>query len=593
MKQYLLKNSLVLGIGLILITALTPSASNTFAQRSLQNSNTQNSLPKLSEQEIRSVAQNITIKIRKKDGLWGSGVLVKQEKRGGQTIYTIATAAHVVRNRQAVYDVETSDRKIHKAQLLDIKFGNTDLALLKFTAVEFYQVASLKPAFSLAILDNKTEAFASGYPIEAIKGFVFQSGKISALLPNAIDLGYQIGFSTEIEQGMSGGALLNAQGELIGIIGKKSMPPIGYPNAYLSQDGSPPIAPKMLMMSSSWAIPIEVLVAKSLTKLPLTLAWDSSTNITVAAVSEQTSLKLPENTNNPQNSPENTNNPQNFNSELSLPPSFVTDQQYSEICKEVVLSLGNNQQARLTCKNNKSNPQESSLVLLLENSNNIANKNTFPIQISDFDIDNKNLSSKNLEINNLERKNNANFLISFRYGNKPCSFKTILYIVSYDQKSKFYKKSKAYSSENSEYLIKDLNGDGLMEIFMNNYSCHFSAKYPQGIKDEDFPITIYRYDNLELRDVTTSPEYQNYFKSKAQKIAGIIKANKNLKNYANIPTEKRNELKLLLAGYLVNQYRANNLKEGWVNVTKWYKFKDSQMYFNDLQKLLKEAGYTE
>jgi hypothetical protein len=102
--------------------------------------------------------------------------------------------------------------------------------------------------------------------------------------------GYQIGFSADIEQGMSGGALLNREGKLVGIIGKSSYHEVGFPNAYkFDNNFAPSLFPQELMENSSWAIPIEVAVNKWYSELSSNLAWNlppSSTPIVSSNISK-------------------------------------------------------------------------------------------------------------------------------------------------------------------------------------------------------------------------------------------------------------------------------------------------------------------
>ena len=68
--------------------------------------------------------------------------------------------------------------------------------------------------------------------------------------------GYQIGYTNDIEKGMSGGPLLNARGEVVGVNGVHAYPLWGDPYQY--KDGSEPNAALREQMSKySWGIPID------------------------------------------------------------------------------------------------------------------------------------------------------------------------------------------------------------------------------------------------------------------------------------------------------------------------------------------------
>ncbi|HAJ64669.1 MAG TPA: serine protease, partial [Cyanobacteria bacterium UBA8543] len=67
-------------------------------------------------------------------------------------------------------------------------------------------------------------------------GFVLTTGQVSLLLNRALVGGYQVGYTNEIQKGMSGGPILNRQGKLVGINGMHKYPLWGDP--YIYKDGS-------------------------------------------------------------------------------------------------------------------------------------------------------------------------------------------------------------------------------------------------------------------------------------------------------------------------------------------------------------------
>lgn len=201
----------------------------------------------LSPEKLKQLALAITVAVEV-EGSRGSGILIAKK---GQT-YTVVTNAHVV-NRGKVYRIQTSDRKIHTAQL-KIKgdsFAGNDLALLEFQASDHYAIAKLGNA---APLSEKETVYAAGYPFES-GTFTFNSGNISLLPDKPLVGGYQIGFTSETQQGMSGGPLLNNKGETIGVLGQNAAAILN--DAYVYQDGSLPNEQQIRQMrESSFAIPI-------------------------------------------------------------------------------------------------------------------------------------------------------------------------------------------------------------------------------------------------------------------------------------------------------------------------------------------------
>jgi tetratricopeptide (TPR) repeat protein len=197
--------------------------------------------------KIKQLARANTVRVQVGDGL-ASGVLIA---KAGQT-YTVVTNAHVV-NRGDSYRIQTSDGKIHSAKLQyqGESFAKDDLALLQFQTADTYSIANLGNS---ATLSKNQNVFVVGFPYES-EELSISNSKISLVAEKPLVGGYQIGFGSETKQGMSGGALLNDKGELIGILGQGNMAVID--DAYTYQDGSRPSAQtREQMRFSSFAIPI-------------------------------------------------------------------------------------------------------------------------------------------------------------------------------------------------------------------------------------------------------------------------------------------------------------------------------------------------
>ncbi|HEY9700944.1 MAG TPA: serine protease, partial [Allocoleopsis sp.] len=179
---------------------------------------------------IQNIAQNITVKVHVKDSR-GSGILIAKK---GQ-VYTVLTNAHVV-NRDKPFRIQTPDGKFYNANL--IKKGDSlngdDLAILQFKSNVNYQVAILGDSTKLS---PNQDVYTAGFPYEK-EQLKLNSGKISLIAENPLKGGYQIGFTNDTEQGMSGGSILNSDGKLIGVIGMGAYAILD--DAYTYQNGKKP-----------------------------------------------------------------------------------------------------------------------------------------------------------------------------------------------------------------------------------------------------------------------------------------------------------------------------------------------------------------
>ncbi|MEM7592725.1 MAG: serine protease, partial [Cyanobacteria bacterium P01_A01_bin.83] len=145
-----------------------------------------------------------------------------------------------------------------------------DLAILEFSANQTYPTAKLgsslflevgEPIFAAGFPHNQSAAPASpksgqSESIDKFRGLTIKPGRIAIILNQALAEGYQIGYTNDVQKGMSGGPLLNSQGEVVGVNGKHAYPLWESPEVY--QDGSEPCpALQELITRSSLAIPIE------------------------------------------------------------------------------------------------------------------------------------------------------------------------------------------------------------------------------------------------------------------------------------------------------------------------------------------------
>ncbi|PSB02479.1 S1 family peptidase [Merismopedia glauca] len=237
---------LVAGISCLAV-ALPASAPNAII--SPPNSQLKNSLQK--------IARQITVEIKDSEFL-GTGFLIK--KQGD--LYTVVTNAHVVRAATPPYRIKTVDGQIHTAKLVvNQRFAQLDLALLQFRSPKnSYLVANLGKS-----PQGQQEVYAAGFVLGSDDldaentDFKFTNGKVSLVLNKALEGGYQVGYTNQIEKGMSGGPLFNPQAEVVGVNGKHAYPLWDIPNRY--EDGTETCQRlNQTINGFSWAIPIETLV---------------------------------------------------------------------------------------------------------------------------------------------------------------------------------------------------------------------------------------------------------------------------------------------------------------------------------------------
>ncbi|PSB04388.1 tetratricopeptide repeat-containing S1 family peptidase [Merismopedia glauca] len=172
----------------------------------------------LSASEVAQIAKTIAVKIENPSlRLHGSGTLIKQE---GKTYYVL-TAYHVL-SQSGKYTLIAPDGQKYSIDDKTIKHkSGTDLAVFQFQSDKTYKIAKIGDS------DKVTEgnlSYVAGFPKPTaafpISAFRFLEGKITANASRPVDEGYQIVYSNNTLGGMSGGAVLNEQGELIGVHGR-------------------------------------------------------------------------------------------------------------------------------------------------------------------------------------------------------------------------------------------------------------------------------------------------------------------------------------------------------------------------------------
>jgi S1-C subfamily serine protease len=160
----------------------------------------------------------------------------------------VITNNHVLEEDQKT-TIQTSDGVIHQATRIQINRQGKDLALIKFTSKNNYTVA---PLTSTTNLQANQLLYAAGY-IGDDKHLTVVDGNLEAINKKPFVEGYQIGYTNDIQNGMSGGPIFNQQGQVIGINGLQAEPI--FTNPYVYEDGTTPTeAEKDSYSQYSWGI---------------------------------------------------------------------------------------------------------------------------------------------------------------------------------------------------------------------------------------------------------------------------------------------------------------------------------------------------
>ncbi|MBE9008546.1 trypsin-like peptidase domain-containing protein [Fortiea sp. LEGE XX443] len=162
----------------------------------------------LTPQEVADIAQQITVRIDGENT--GSGVII--ERQGN--VYTVVTSWHVVQE-EGNYTVYTPDGKKYTFNNNQVKrFPGVDLAVFQFTSNQNYRVAEKGNSDEVK---RGTNISVAGYQ-QGTSDIDFRRGAISRLVKEPKD-GYAFVYDIDAFPGMSGGAILDEQGKLVGIHG--------------------------------------------------------------------------------------------------------------------------------------------------------------------------------------------------------------------------------------------------------------------------------------------------------------------------------------------------------------------------------------
>ncbi|MCY7334595.1 MAG: serine protease, partial [Chamaesiphon sp.] len=188
--------------------------------------------------EVGSIAKRTVVRIESTDGGFGSGVIIGRTEKGNKNIYTVLTAAHVVRTFNTNYKIVTPVplNNLGERKRITINLDprgrvkiipNVDLAIVSFESSYTFAVGTIGNS---EYADEGSPVYVAGFPKpgKAIKRIALQftGGMVSSRLdesdnnPQERNDGYDISYTNITRVGMSGGPVLDAAGRIVAIHGQ-------------------------------------------------------------------------------------------------------------------------------------------------------------------------------------------------------------------------------------------------------------------------------------------------------------------------------------------------------------------------------------
>ncbi|MEL6912014.1 MAG: tetratricopeptide repeat-containing serine protease family protein [Cyanobacteria bacterium J06598_4] len=171
-----------------------------------------------SAREIAQIATETTVKIDNTLGIpGGSGVIIAKQNN----TYTVLTANHVVLNPNVGYIVKIKGQQhaVNAVRSLKSETG-LDLAVATFESPQAYATATFGDSEYASVGSN---VYVSGFPlsvdIDAKREHEFTTGMITSIREDAPE-GYSMRYQALTRRGMSGGAVFDTSGNLVGVHGQ-------------------------------------------------------------------------------------------------------------------------------------------------------------------------------------------------------------------------------------------------------------------------------------------------------------------------------------------------------------------------------------
>jgi serine protease Do len=166
-------------------------------------------------EKIGSIAKDVTVTVDSKDE-YGSGVIITHQ--GNE--YTVLTNWHVLKSNDS-YTVKTKDGQIHQVRSGSIKrIAQLDLAVCTFISNKLYRVADLGNSDTI---ETGNQLYITGAPAN-LRGISSRSLLVVGGQLVGYDLddnsGYTLIYNNNTQPGMSGGSVMDTNGNLIAIHGR-------------------------------------------------------------------------------------------------------------------------------------------------------------------------------------------------------------------------------------------------------------------------------------------------------------------------------------------------------------------------------------
>ncbi|TPX29801.1 tetratricopeptide repeat-containing S1 family peptidase [Cylindrospermopsis raciborskii] len=208
-----------------------------------------------SPQQQEAILRQITVKVIG-DNNGGSGTLLARQGNN----YLVASNSHtLVGANLNNIRVETIDGQVYPAQIIpNVNFqeNNLDLTILKFTSNKTYCL----PKIANNEINKQLPIIAAGYS-GGDNSFISKEGMVEKITELVFKKGYEIGYTSDIEQGMSGGPIINRDGELVGINAMAPYPVLNH--AYVYADGKRPTFSELRELRKlSWGITLKTVLAQ-------------------------------------------------------------------------------------------------------------------------------------------------------------------------------------------------------------------------------------------------------------------------------------------------------------------------------------------